>query len=101
MSCDIKGLHCIVLSSLPCSLIGFHGIYQGVVPTILKQGSNQAIRFFVMESLKHWYRGGDPNKKIPTIIVGGFGAFAGACSVYGNTPIDVVKTRLQVSSPLS
>ena len=49
-----------------------------------------------MESLKHWYRGGDPNKKIPTVIVGGFGAFAGACSVYGNTPIDVVKTRLQV-----
>ena len=49
-----------------------------------------------MESLKHWYRGGDPNKKIPTLVVGGFGAFAGACSVYGNTPLDVVKTRLQV-----
>ena len=67
-----------------------------MVPTILKQGSNQAIRFFVMESLKQWYRGGDPNKKIPTLVVGCFGAFAGACSVYGNTPIDVVKTRLQV-----
>lgn len=74
---------------------GFHGVYQGVIPTILKQGSNQAIRFFVMESLKQWYRGGDPNKKIPTLVVGCFGAFAGACSVYGNTPIDVVKTRLQ------
>lgn len=74
---------------------GFRGVYQGVVPTILKQGSNQAIRFFVMESLKQWYRGGDPNKRIPTVVVGAFGAFAGACSVYGNTPIDVVKTRLQ------
>ena len=26
---------------------------------------------------------------------GGFGAFAGAASVFGNTPIDVVKTRMQ------
>lgn len=74
---------------------GIHGVYQGVVPTILKQGSNQAIRFFVMETLKHWYRGDDHNKRVPTPIVGAFGAFAGACSVYGNTPIDVVKTRLQ------
>ncbi|XP_052800893.1 putative tricarboxylate transport protein, mitochondrial [Mya arenaria] len=74
---------------------GFHGVYQGVVPTIIKQGSNQAIRFFVMESLKNWYREGDPNKKVPMYVVGAFGAFAGACSVYGNTPVDVVKTRLQ------
>ena len=49
--------------------------------------------------LKHWYRGDDPNKKVPLHVVGAFGAFAGACSVYGNTPIDVVKTRLQVTFP--
>lgn len=76
---------------------GIRGVYQGVVPTILKQGSNQAIRFFVMESLKNWYREGDPKKPVPVYIVGAFGAFAGACSVFGNTPIDVIKTRLQVS----
>lgn len=64
--------------------------------TILKQGSNQAIRFFVMETCKDLYRGGDPKKPIPTIVTGAFGAFAGACSVFGNTPIDVVKTRMQV-----
>jgi len=29
-------------------------------------------------------------------VVGVFGAIAGAASVYGNTPIDVVKTRMQV-----
>lgn len=76
---------------------GIHGVYQGLVPTILKQGSNQAIRFFVMETCKHWYRGGDPDVKVPTLVVGAFGALAGAASVYGNTPIDVIKTRLQVS----
>uniref|UniRef100_A0A914CHJ7 Citrate transport protein n=1 Tax=Acrobeloides nanus TaxID=290746 RepID=A0A914CHJ7_9BILA len=74
---------------------GAKGLYQGVVATMAKQGSNQAIRFFVMESLKDWYRGGDPNVKINKFIVGAFGAIAGAASVYGNTPIDVVKTRMQ------
>lgn len=59
----------------------------------MKQGSNQAIRFYVVESLKNWYRGGDPDVKINKLIVGGFGAIAGAASVFGNTPLDVVKTR--------
>ncbi|KAK2587243.1 hypothetical protein KPH14_002980 [Odynerus spinipes] len=74
---------------------GIKGVYQGVVPTILKQGSNQAIRFFIMETLKDWYRGGDNTKSVPKVAVGVFGAVAGAASVFGNTPIDVVKTRMQ------
>ena len=63
----------------------------------MKQGSNQAIMFFVMESPKDWYRGGDNTKPINKLLVGSFGAIAGAASVFGNTPIDVVKTRMQVS----
>ncbi|CAL1300405.1 unnamed protein product [Larinioides sclopetarius] len=74
---------------------GIRGVYQGATATIMKQGSNQAIRFFVMESLKDWYRGGDPTKSVNKLVVGMFGAFAGAASVFGNTPIDVVKTRMQ------
>ncbi|XP_033210504.1 putative tricarboxylate transport protein, mitochondrial [Belonocnema kinseyi] len=74
---------------------GFRGVYQGVVPTMMKQGSNQAIRFFVVETLKDWYTGGERNKSVPKPIVGVFGAVAGAASVFGNTPIDVVKTRMQ------
>lgn len=74
---------------------GIRGTYQGVTATIMKQGSNQAIRFYVMESLKDWYREGDPKKPVPKLIVGLMGGFAGACSVFGNTPLDVVKTRMQ------
>ena len=48
-----------------------------------------------MESLKDWYREGDPKKAVPKWIVGMFGGFAGACSVMGNTPLDVIKTRMQ------
>ena len=31
---------------------GWSGIYKGLVPTILKQGSNQGIRFLVFEDTK-------------------------------------------------
>lgn len=74
---------------------GLRGVYQGLVPTVLKQGSNQAIRFFVVEMLKDQYRGEDKKLPVPTLVTGVFGALGGAASAFGNSPIDVVKTRLQ------
>lgn len=74
---------------------GLIGCYKGLTATMMKQGSNQAIRFYVMETCKNWYREGDASKPVPKLVVGVFGGFAGACSVLGNTPIDVVKTRMQ------
>ena len=63
---------------------GFFGLYKGVTPTILKQGSNQAIRFTVMETLRDWYTNGDRNSSVPKPVVALFGAIAGGCSVLGN-----------------
>lgn len=83
------GVGCIVKQD------GISGVYKGLTATILKQGSNQAMRFYVMESLKEVYKGGDKNKDVPKLVVGAFGAIAGTVSVFGNTPIDVVKTRMQ------
>eukprot|EP00092_Neocalanus_flemingeri_P017642 GFUD01019085.1.p1 GENE.GFUD01019085.1~~GFUD01019085.1.p1 ORF type:complete len:327 (+),score=69.73 GFUD01019085.1:84-1064(+) len=77
---------------------GFFGLYKGLAPTILKQGSNQAIRFSAMGVLRGWYTGGDQTKSVPKPFVALFGALAGGASVLGNTPIDVVKTRMQNGS---
>lgn len=77
---------------------GLSGVYKGVTATIIKQGSNQAIRFYVIETLKQEYRvrnNLEHNAAIPLMITGIFGAIAGAASVFGNTPVDVVKTRMQ------
>ena len=74
---------------------GFSGIYKGLNATLLKQGTNQMIRFGVMDSLKAYHKdsGWGPMKWYHTALYGGI---AGAASVIGNTPVDVVKTRMQV-----
>lgn len=74
---------------------GIRGLYRGLTPNIIKQGSNQAIRFYIVESLKLRYHGGDPTKTVPSPMVGLFGMLGGVTSVLANHPIDVVKTRMQ------
>lgn len=72
---------------------GIGGIYRGLLPTILKQGTNQAMRFFVYNNVTGWMtKDGQKLTPFHTLFAGGL---AGFISVYGNTPIDVVKTRMQ------
>jgi len=74
--------------------LGFRGLYAAYTATLLKQSTNQMIRFGTFVSLKNAYRGDDPDKEIPLYLSGLFGAVAGGASVLGNTPIDVVKTQM-------
>ena len=58
------------------------------------------IRFFVYSNLKSYLQDGDPSKDIGSIKTFIIGGIAGAASVFGNTPVDVVKTRMQVGCNL-
>jgi len=73
---------------------GWAGTYKGLTATVLKQGSNQMIRFLVFGELERIMKGNTKRNlsAFETFIAG---VVAGAASVFGNTPIDVVKTRMQ------
>lgn len=74
---------------------GILGTYQGLTATVLKQGSNQAIRFLVFNNLKSYFQAGDNTKEIGIARTFFSGGVAGGASVLGNAPLDVVKTRMQ------
>lgn len=73
---------------------GLGGLYQGVTATIMKQASNQGLRFMFFNKYKDIMTDDGRSKLSPlAALVGGAGA--GCFSVLGNNPVDVVKTQMQ------
>lgn len=71
---------------------GIGGLYKGVTATILKQSTNQGVRFVVFEDTKAKLTNIIPYKVVVDFMSG---AFAGFCSTMFNNPVDVVKTKMQ------
>lgn len=74
---------------------GIGGVYKGLAATVMKQGSNQAIRWLVFNRTKELMAGGTDTSKLTVLHTIAASVAAGAASVYGNTPVDVIKTRMQ------
>lgn len=77
---------------------GLGGLYQGLVPTVMKQSSNQGLRFMIYNEYKCWLTGERDTDRQPRLsphqaLLGGM--FAGCCSTIGNNPFDFLKTRMQ------
>ena len=74
---------------------GVLGIYNGLIPTILKQSTNQGLRFMSYGIYKNAIMNINGNQKITTSqsFIGGM--IGGSISTLCNNPIDVVKTRMQ------
>ena len=71
---------------------GLGGCYRGVVPTVMKQSSNQGVRFVVFSDTKKMLGNYIPIQVVVDLLAGGF---AGFCSTMANNPVDVVKTKMQ------
>jgi len=71
------------------------GVYRGVTPTILKQGTNQMVRFPIQQFYFRLFFGNDEKKRQNPWLNGLCGAAAGGSSVLLTMPQDTVKTRMQ------
>ena len=74
---------------------GLGGFYKGLVPTIARSTSNQALRFVFFNEYGNWLTTGRPSPQLTPreSLCGGMAAGAfGACC---NMPVDTVKTHLQ------
>jgi len=71
------------------------GLYRGAAPTILKQGTNQAVRMPMQVQLMGLITLGDDSKKQNPIYNGAAGFLAGCGSVVATQPADCVKSRMQ------
>lgn len=67
-------------------------MYRGYVATLLKQSSNQGVRFLVYTDTAKYLQKYINNKMACDFVAGGF---AGFCSTMFNNPVDVIKTRMQ------
>merc|ERR1739844_767486 len=71
------------------------GLYRGAFPTILKQGTNQAVRMPLQVQIFTLISFGDETKKQNPIYNGGAGFLAGCGSVMLTQPQDCVKSKMQ------
>jgi solute carrier family 25 citrate transporter 1 len=74
---------------------GIGALYKGVVPTMLRQGCNQAVNFTAYSAIKQRvmaYQHTDKLEHWQSLVIGGL---SGGMGPLVNNPLDVVKTRLQ------
>merc|ERR1712061_199225 len=71
------------------------GLYRGAFPTILKQGTNQAVRMPLQVQIVGLITLGDESKNKHPLYNGAAGFLAGCGSVMLTQPQDCVKSRMQ------
>jgi len=74
---------------------GLGALYKGVVPTMLRQGINQAVNFTCYNAAKQWvmeWQQTDQLHHWQSLMIGGI---SGGVGPLANNPMDIVKTRLQ------
>ncbi|OWT38221.1 tricarboxylate transporter [Cryptococcus neoformans Bt1] len=73
-------------------------LYRGLVPTMMKQSANSAVRFTSYQAMKDYAMRKNGGHQPGNGTIMAIGAVAGVITVYATMPFDVVKTRMQQSS---
>merc|ERR1712039_572292 len=71
------------------------GLYRGAFPTILRNGTNQAVRMPLQVQIFSILSSGDDSKKQSPIYNGAAGFLAGCGNVVLTQPLDRVKSKMQ------
>ncbi|RLN94456.1 hypothetical protein BBJ28_00005397 [Nothophytophthora sp. Chile5] len=81
---------------------GITALWKGNVPTMARQGSNQAFNFMAFAWLNHnvWDKQDGDGKTLPTYATFINGLIAGSLGPMFNTPMDVLKTRLMAQETI-
>eukprot|EP00529_Nitzschia_sp_RCC80_P020204 CAMPEP_0113482876 /NCGR_PEP_ID=MMETSP0014_2-20120614/23145_1 /TAXON_ID=2857 /ORGANISM="Nitzschia sp." /LENGTH=425 /DNA_ID=CAMNT_0000376407 /DNA_START=264 /DNA_END=1541 /DNA_ORIENTATION=- /assembly_acc=CAM_ASM_000159 len=74
---------------------GLGALYKGVVPTMLRQGCNQAVNFTAYNAMKQYAMRKQDLTALPSYQSLLLGGLSGGMGPIVNNPLDVVKTRLQ------
>merc|ERR1711871_1532964 len=75
------------------------GVFQGILPTAIRQGTSLGVRFLAYSQTKRLLETVTQESAAWQAPVGG--AISGACACALNQPVDVVKTRIQGLPPSS
>lgn len=70
-------------------------LYKGVVPTVMRQGINQAVNFTTYQWIKTFWMERQNKTELEPYESMLFGGLSGGLGPLVNNPLDVVKTRLQ------
>lgn len=72
---------------------GLAGLYQGLIPTTIKQSATSAVRMGSYNILKETAK--QNRVQLNGITTFGIGSLAGIITVYATQPFDTIKTRVQ------
>lgn len=77
---------------------GFSTLYRGVTLTAARQATNQAVNFTAYQEFQKWakeYQNIGKDSQLPSWQNFALGGISGAMGPMSNSPIDIIKTRIQ------
>lgn len=76
----------------------FSNLYRGWGATVLREVPFTVVQFPLWEAMKAWRRGKKNGQEVSAVESAAFGSLAGGIAAAATTPLDVLKTRIMLST---